>query len=72
MVPERDRIDAQAEDLLGEAWSDPDSVRGVLAVDDAGVDPVLVSNGPKSLRECAPTGRADHVGDEEDAQGGAA
>jgi hypothetical protein len=38
VVPERDRIDTHREQLIREPRRDPDSIGGVLAVRDAGVD----------------------------------
>jgi hypothetical protein len=44
VIAECDRVDAHAEELIGEARSDPDAVGGVLAVDHARVDLVLAPN----------------------------
>ncbi len=54
VVAERDRIDAHAEELVGEARRDPDAVRGVLAVDHARVDLVLAPNRLQALLERPP------------------
>jgi hypothetical protein len=43
MVPERDRVDSHAEELIRQPGRDPDAVRGVLAVHDAGVDLAVVT-----------------------------
>ena len=69
VVPERDRIDAHPEELVGEARRDADAVRGVLSVHDAGVDLELRPHRLQALFERSPSGRPHDVGDEEDAQG---
>ena len=57
------------EELLGEAWRDPDPVRGVLAVRDTDVDVELVAQVGEARLEGPPPGSSDDVSDEEDAQG---
>jgi hypothetical protein len=69
MVPECDRVGAHPEELIRESRRDADPVRGVLAVDDADVDLVLVTDRPQALLERPPPGGAYDIGDEEDSQG---
>ena len=72
MVAERDRVDAEAQELIGQSRRDPDPVRGVLAVHDAGVDVELAAQRAEAGLERPPPGSADDVCDEEDAQGAGA
>jgi hypothetical protein len=69
VVAERDRVGAVCEQLLRELRRQPDPVGGVLAVDDADVDVVLLAQARQPLLERAPTGNADDIGDEKDDQG---
>ncbi len=72
VVSERDRVDAHAENLVGEPRRDADPVGGVLAVHDARVDPELRAQCAQALLQRPPSRGADDVGDEQDAQGRAA
>ena len=51
VVSERDRVDAHAEELVGEPRRDADAVRGVLAVHDARVDLELRAQRAQALVE---------------------
>jgi hypothetical protein len=64
----RDHVGARGEELLGELGGEADAVRGVLAVDDAEVDPELVPELGQPLRDGAPAWRPEDVTDEEDLQ----
>jgi hypothetical protein len=69
VVAERNRIGTHREQLIGEARCDPDPVRSVLAVDDAGVDPELGAHRLQTCIQGPSAWGAYDVGDEEDAQG---
>jgi hypothetical protein len=68
VVARRDHVGAGGEELLGQLGSQSDAVRGVLAVDDAEVDPQLVFELGQPVRDRPPAGRAEDVTDEEDLQ----
>jgi len=70
VVPQRDRIHAHSEELVGEARGDSDAVRGVFAVHDADVDCELFPHPGKERFQRTSARCAHDVGDEEDAQGG--
>jgi hypothetical protein len=68
VVARRDHVGAGGEELLGQLGGQADAVRGVLAVDDAEVDPQLVLELGQPVRDRPPAGRAEDVTDEEDLQ----
>jgi hypothetical protein len=68
VVARRDHVRAGGEELLGELGGQADAVRGVLAVDDAEVDPELVLELGQPVRDGPPAGRPEDVTDEEDLQ----
>ena len=67
VVAERDRVGARREQNLGEPRGDPHPVRDVLAVDDAQVDLVALTEAGEQALERIAAGPADDVADEEDA-----
>jgi hypothetical protein len=71
VVAEGDRVRSGREQAVGQAGRDPDTVRGVLTVHDAGADSELLAKRPEPGLECAAARRAHDVRDEEDAQRGA-
>ena len=68
MVAERDHVRAGGQNPVGELGRDPDSVRDVLAVDDAERGAELLPQRAQPLLERPPSRRADDVPDEEDLQ----
>jgi hypothetical protein len=68
VVARRDHVRARGEELLGELGGQADPVGGVLAVDDAEVDPELVPELGQPVRDGPPAGRPEDVTDEEDLQ----
>jgi hypothetical protein len=68
VVARRDHVRARGEELLGELGRQPDAVGGVLAVDDAEVDPELVLELGQPVRDGPPAWRPEDVTDEEDLQ----
>ncbi len=69
MVAERDRVRTPREELVGELRRDSDTVRDVLAVDDADVDVQLVAQRAQTFFDRAASRDADDICDEEDSQG---
>jgi len=68
VVPERDRVGAGGEQPFGEAGGQADSVRGVLAVDDAEIDVELLTQRAEAFLDGATSRRPEDVGDEEQLQ----
>jgi hypothetical protein len=68
VVARRDHVGARRQKLLGELGGQADAVRGVLAVDDAEVDPELVPELGQPVRDGPPAGRPEDVTDEVDPQ----
>ncbi len=71
VVSGRDHVRPRGEQLLGDLRRQACAVGCVLAVDDAEVDPELVSELGKALLERAPAGGPENISDEEDPQGAA-
>jgi len=69
VVAERDRVDAGREHLVSKLRRDPDTVREILAVQDAKIDPQLVAQRGQALFQRTAPRDADRVGDEEDSHG---
>jgi hypothetical protein len=69
VVAERDRVGSGREQLVGDLRRDAEPVRGVLAVDDAEVDPELLAQARQPLLDRTTTRAAVDVGDEEELQG---
>jgi hypothetical protein len=68
VVAERDHVCPGREDPRGELGGDPDTVRRVLAVDDAEPRAELFLQLRQTLLDGPPSGRADDIPDEENLQ----
>jgi hypothetical protein len=68
VVPERDHVCSGREHAVGEARRDPDSVREVLAVENACVSIQIGAKPAQTRLDRSPPGGSDDVRDEEDSQ----
>jgi hypothetical protein len=68
VIARRDHVGPGGEELVRELGGQADAVGGVLAVDDAEVDPELVLELGQPVRDGPPAWRPEDVTDEEDLQ----
>jgi hypothetical protein len=69
VVAERDDVDAQREQLVGDLRRDARTARDVLAVDDDEVERMRLTQARQQRPQQMPSGRADEIADEEDRDG---
>ena len=69
VVAERERVRARGEEPFGEPRRDPDAVRDVLAVDDAGVDVEALAQAGQQRLDRVAAGATHDVADEQQPHG---